>query len=230
MVAVLDVLKVELPVVRQDLGIAAVDTQWLVQHAQQARRDGFTEIVEDRRRFVGQGAKHQATERGDAQFARTILAYVEVGRHAALAIDALRKRRTEHIAFEVVTPRVVGADEILGASFVLEREQRSAVCATVLKGVDAAIRPAIDDHRHLADKVRQVVSRLGNFCLKAQVVPDRSKKQLFLLPVIHLLILIQPVGDACDVTLRPFLFSVYHASPFDYSGDLRWGRRTARTP
>src|ERR1700739_3072677 len=69
MVGVLDVLYIELPVVRQRLDEAADDLDRLLQHAANAPDDRLAEVLFNRRRRLGQGAEYQAAENGGAQLA-----------------------------------------------------------------------------------------------------------------------------------------------------------------
>ena len=84
-IGVLDVLEIELPVVRQDLRAAADHVKRPVQHALQAADDQRAEIGFEILDVLVERAEHQAAQFGDPQPLQVVLLLAELGRHAALA-------------------------------------------------------------------------------------------------------------------------------------------------
>ena len=204
MIGVLDVLEIELPVVRQHLGEAAGDDDRLVQHALDAGRDLFAEILLDRRHVVGKRAEHQSAEQRDAQFARAVVGAAERFVHAALAVDAVLERHRLEVAFQVVVPGVIDAGEVAGMAAPIERDQRAAVRAAVLEGVDLVIEIARHDHRHRAHEGGAVVAGLLDLGFEAEEVPHRAFEDAALLLRVDLRRLVDPERDARQRALRPF--------------------------
>ena len=195
MVRVLHVLDVELPVVRQHLHEAPEHLDGLVHHAQEAPVDLRAEIVVERRRPVGQAREDEATERGGAELSRPVLGLAEGLGHAAQATDALLEGDAEEVAPQVVAPRVIDALEVLGVAPIVEGDQRSAVRAPVLEGVDLAVLAADHDDRHLAHERGPVVARPLDVHLEAHVVPGRPLEDAAQLGLVVGLVLVDPEGD-----------------------------------
>ena len=139
-IGVLDVLEIELPVVRQRLRETADHHDRLVQHALDPAGDLVAEIFLDRRHVLGRAAEHQAGEHRDAQLARAVVGAAERLRHAALAGDAVLEGDRVEVAFQVVVPGVIDAGEVARIAAAIERDQRPAVRAAVLECVDLARR------------------------------------------------------------------------------------------
>ena len=97
------------------------------------------EIVLERRRLGAERAEHQPGEAFDAQLPRRVLLGLAVGGHAALAGDAAAERDAGELAGEVIGPVVIDADDLLRLAALLEAEQRAAMGAAVLEGVDRAV-------------------------------------------------------------------------------------------
>ena len=203
MVGVLDVLEVELPVVRQRLGKPTCDDHGLVQHALDARSDLLAQIFLDRRDVVGQAAEHQAGKGRDAQLARPVLGAAEGLAHAALAVDAVLEGDRLQVAFQVVVPGVVDAGEVARLAAAVERDQRAAMRAAVLEGVDFVVEVARHDHRHGADEGGAIVAGLSHFGLEAKVVPDRTFEDAALLARVDFRRLVDPERHAGQRALRP---------------------------
>ena len=209
MVRVLHVLHVELPVVGQGLGEAADDLYRLSQHARQALEDLGAEVVLDRRRVRGQGAEHEPAHPRRAQLAGPVRLEAEGRRHPALAVDTLLEGDPTEVAPTVVAPGVVDALELALVAAVLEADQRAAMGAAVLEGVDLAVGVPRHHHGHQADVRGAVVARARDVRLQAEEVPDRPLEDATLLGAEHLGILIHPVGHAREGLARP------HASRAD---------------
>jgi hypothetical protein len=56
---------------------------------------------------------------------------------------------------------MVDADEIPGFAALLEGDQRTAMGATILEGIELTITVAGDDNRRVADVCRAKIARLG---------------------------------------------------------------------
>ena len=143
-VGVLDVLHVELPVVRQGLGEAAHDPHRAAQHAPDPPEDLRAQVLLDRRGLGREAREHEAVERGGAQLARPVVRLAERLRHPAAAVAALLERDADQAAPQVVGPGVIDALEVAARRApVVERDQRAAMGAAILEGVDLARpRPA----------------------------------------------------------------------------------------
>src|SRR5207244_12101287 len=87
-IAVLDVLHVELPVARQHLAVTPEQLDRRAHDAPDARRDLGAEIIGERRRVRREGAEYEPGERLDPQLARPVLLGLCVLRHAALAAES----------------------------------------------------------------------------------------------------------------------------------------------
>ena len=181
-VAVLDVLEVQLPVVRQCLRKAADHLDGLVQHTFDARADLGTQVILDGLDVVAEAAKHQATEVGHAQLARRVVLFAKRLGHTAFAMEALLEGHALERALQVIGPGVVDAGEALGRfTLVIKADQGAAMGAAVLEGVDLARPIAGDHHRRVAHKGGAPVAGVRHIGLKAQEAPGRSLKNPLLL-------------------------------------------------
>src|SRR6185295_15766561 len=125
------------------------------------------------------------------------------GRHAAFAADAVAEGDIGEVAGVVVGPVVVDAAETLGGAARLHAHQRAAMRAAVLPRVQLSVRVARDDHRHVADEGGDEALRPGQLGLEAEVVPGVAAPDLRLLFAIQILVLVDPVRDACRAFRRP---------------------------
>ncbi len=131
-----------------------------------------------------------------------MLRHIEIGRHAAAAVDAARERDRAQIAAQVVAPRVVDALEVLPAATVVQADQRAAMGAAVLEGAEVTVLGARDHDGHGANKRGAVVADVGEFGLQAEKVPDRAFEYALLLKRQDVGVGVHPVGDAGE-TFRP---------------------------
>src|SRR4029434_7921033 len=92
----------------------------------------------------------EAAQRGGPELSRPVLGLAEGLGHAAQATDALLEGDAEEVAPQIVAPRVIDALEVLAVAPIVEGDQRPAVRAPVLEGVDLAVLAADHDDRHLA--------------------------------------------------------------------------------
>src|SRR6266446_5592040 len=203
-VRVLDVLEVELPVVRQPLREAPEHLHRLAHHATHAADDLGAEVLLDRRRLGRQRREDEATERGRPQLARAVIGLAEIGGHAAAAVAALLERNADQVAAQVIAPRVVDAlERVLHAARVVQRDQGAAVRAAILERVDTAVLPAHYDHRHLADERRPELAGLGDIGLQAHEAPGGAFEDAAQLGAIVRLVLVDPERHAGKRDGRP---------------------------
>src|SRR5216684_8870808 len=121
MVAVLHIFEIELPVTRKHLSEPA-DHHWFAaaQYALNAGEHFVAEILLDRGYVIGEAAKYQAVQRGQAKFVRRMRLHAEGRRHAPFAADAILESDTGQIAFEVVCPGMIDVGEALDVVTILE--------------------------------------------------------------------------------------------------------------
>ena len=139
------------------------------------------EILRERRRRGAERAEHEPGERLDAQPARRVLLRLAVGRHAALAGNAAAERDPGELAGEIVGPVVIDADDLARLAALLEAQQRAAMGAAVLEGVDDAVGVAGHHHRHVAEIGERKLVRRRQFRFKAQEGPGVAAEDALLL-------------------------------------------------
>ena len=141
MIGVLDVLEIELPVVRQNLRAAADDVKRPVQHALQAADDKRAEIGFRDPRHRGSNVPntrpHNSATRSRCRWCSSLR---NSGGHAALPLDAVLERDRRQMAFEIIAPAVIDAGDFLAVPLVRQAQQIAAMGAAVDKGVDRAVR------------------------------------------------------------------------------------------
>src|SRR5712671_7627041 len=93
-IGILDVLGVELPIVRQYLGAAAENPGWPVQHPTDAAGDFRPEIGLEITRVVAKRSEHQSGKLRHPQPLKIVVVLAELGRHPALALDPALERDT----------------------------------------------------------------------------------------------------------------------------------------
>ena len=130
----------------------------------------------------------------DPQLAGAMILHAERIGHAALPLHAILERHSGQVALPVIGPGVIDAAEILFAfALRIQTDQRAAMRAAVLKGIDLAIRVARDDHRRIADFRGAKITGLRQFHLERQIVPARTMEDALLLRPIGLLGLEHPI-------------------------------------
>jgi len=90
------------------------------QYALNAGEHFVAEILLDRGHVIGEAAKYQAVQRGQAKFVRRMRLHAEGRRHAPFAADAILESDTGQIAFEVVCPGMIDVGEALDVVAILE--------------------------------------------------------------------------------------------------------------
>ncbi len=128
----------------------------------------------------------------------------EARRHPALAGDTPAKGDTVEVAGEIVAPGVVDAGQVVGMAAPLEANEVAAMGAAVDHCMDLAVLPSGDDDRGLAEKGRQVVTRLGEFAGECEILPGRPEKDPAELGAVDLRIRKHPVRNARIALGRPF--------------------------
>jgi len=196
MVGVLDVLHVELPVVRQRLRDAADhDRGSPTQHALDPGCDFLAEIFLERGHVFRERSEDQAVQGGNAQLARAMRLHPEALGHAALSLHAILERHALQVALPVVGPCVIDAAEILLAlAVVVQTDQCAAMRAAVLEGIDLSVAVAGDDDGRIANRGGAEIAWLRQLHFKREVVPARPLKNQLLLGLVGLVGLEHPVG------------------------------------
>jgi hypothetical protein len=193
-IGVLHVLDVQLPVVGQRLHEAAHHPQRAAQHPAHAPQHLVAEIGLERRGVGREAREDEAVQRRGAQLARPMVGLAEGPRHAPASVRSLLERDADQGALEVVAPGVVHALEVAaGVAAVVERDQRAAMGATVLEGVDRAPGSAHHDDRHLADEGGAVVTGLLHVGLETDVAPGGAFEDAAQLRAVVALVLVDPV-------------------------------------
>src|SRR6266480_1733620 len=202
-VAVLDVLHVELPVARQRLAVAAQHLDRRTHHAADARDDLGAKILRERRGVRRQRAEDQACKRLNPQLTRPVCFGAALRRHAAFAAQPLAEGDPGEVAAEIVAPVVIDADDIACLAALVEHEQRSAMGAAVLEGVKLAVLVARHHHRHRTE-ARAAISIGGRqLGFEAEELPGRPAKDARLLLLVNPTIGIRPVGNPREPFCRP---------------------------
>src|SRR5262249_13959521 len=107
------------------------------------------------------------------------------------------------IAFKIVCPIVVDADDLAILTPVLKAQQRAAVRASIFEGVQHAPVVAGYHHRHLAECRGAPRIWLNQLGLQAQEAPARAPKDTLLFLSIDLAVAIGPVRHARIAFDRP---------------------------
>jgi hypothetical protein len=171
-VGVLHILHVELPVVGKRLGVAAEhDRRSSAQHPADPRINLFAEMFLERRNVVRETPEDDTEGFGQPQLARVVLLHAERSRHSALALDAVLEGDLLEVALPVVAPGVIDAGEGLGVAAALQRDQRAAMRATVLKRVEFSIGIPGDDDRGVADEGRDEIAGVLQLDGQAEIIP-----------------------------------------------------------
>ena len=204
MVGILQVLVIHLPVAGQLIAVVAVDLELLagedgVEIGQDSGRQVFLQGLD----LVAVGREDHAVAGGDAQLAQAVFLVLEVLGHAALAVHTALERDALQIAFQVVGPLVVGADEFLGVALAVAAELRATVGAAVLEDIDRAVLGARDHHRGRSDIGPLVVARVGQLGFQGHVVPGLAVEYLLDFLVIDGAAGVDPVRDVMQRVLRP---------------------------
>ena len=147
---------------------------------------------------------------------------IEIGGHAALAIDTAAEWNAGKVTMEIIGPLMVGADEFFGVTAELATEFCGAMRTAILEHIDRAVGRAHDDHGRWTDIGTDEVSGIGDFAFQGHIVPGAPVKNLFDFALVDSLIRVHPVGDARESLRRPHV-------PF-HQRELRAGIRCADRP
>jgi len=195
-VRVLDVLEHQLPVGRHPLALVAEHAQLAtVEDAVEPPQHARTQVVLERRHGVVVRREHHAVARRYGQLLEAVLAAVELGRHAALAIDALPERHRDQRPVELVAPLVVRAREVGRVAERLATHLGAPMRAPVGHHVHPAIVAPGHDHRALADLRQLVVARRRDLGLQRHIRPAGSLEDALQLRRVHVGVDVDPVRD-----------------------------------
>jgi hypothetical protein len=146
-----------------------------------------------------------------------VLLRLAVGGHAALAGDAAPERHPGQPAGEIIGPVVIDAGDLLRRAALREAQQRTAMGAAVLEGMDGAVVVAGDHHRHVAEIGEPERIRLRQLGFQAQEGPGIAAEDALLLLRIEVAVGVEPVGNAGEPFRRPWAparMDVHDAAPY----------------
>ena len=177
MVGVLDVLHVELPVARQRLAVAAEQLHRRPHHAADAAHDLGPEIALERRRVGRQRAEHEARQRLE----RATCAVRDPRAGIAPACRPCRRapcgtQRAVRLPAKIVAPVVIDADDVARLAALVEHQQRSAMRAAVLEGVERTVLVAGHHDGHRAEIGAAIAVGSRQLGLEAEETPGRPAK------------------------------------------------------
>src|SRR5579859_2688633 len=109
MVGIAQILAVRLPVAVDALALVAEDLDRLLHQLVKMPADHRSEVVLKALAPHRKRAEYDAAVGADSQLPKPMFALVEIGRHAALAVDAPLERHAAQVAVQVIVPAVVDA-------------------------------------------------------------------------------------------------------------------------
>src|ERR1700733_246594 len=119
--------------------------------------------------------KDHTVAHGNLELVERMVCRLEVGGHAtadfAVLLQAAAERNTLKVAFQVIGPLVIGAEEFLAIPETLPAELGTAVGADVLDAGYRSIRVPGDDDGAFADGCALEIAGIGNFGFEADIVP-----------------------------------------------------------
>ena len=186
-----------MPVVAEHFQLAAVERR-----LEFAQHFG-PEIIGERFHVVGVGREHDAAMGRDVQLVQSMVLHLEIGRHAAFAGHAAAERNADQVAFQIVGPLVIGADEFVRRAAQLAAEFRGAVRAAVLERMDRAVRGARHHDRGRPDIGADEIAGVRNLRLERDIVPGRAVEDALDFALVNRLVGIDPVGNDGEVVVRP---------------------------
>ena len=186
-VGVLQVLELDLPVGADALARITEDNQAAaVENAVEIGHHLVPEIVLERRHVMVEGGEDDAATGRHLQGLQAVFLHLEVGRHAALFIDATAERYRDQVAREVVGPLVIGADELRRVAVLGITELGAAMGTAVDDHIHRAVGVAHVDHRLVAHETAPVIAGLGNLAFEADKIVAGPAEDHIHLAGIHL--------------------------------------------
>src|SRR5262249_40888049 len=149
------------------------------------------------------GAEYQAREPLEPQLARPVCLGAALWRHAALAAQPFAEGDAGEVAAKIVAPVVVDADDIARLAALVEHQQRSAMPAAVLEGVQRAVLVAGHHDRHRTETRAAITVGVGQLGFEAEEMPGRPAKDARLLVLVDVAIRIDPIGHPGEAFRRP---------------------------
>ena len=127
-IGILEILVIELPIAGQRVAVVP-QKPWLaaVEGRLELLEHLRPEVILKRFHIVEVGSKHDTAVSRNIEPTQSMLSVVEVGRHAALSVDAASEWNAGEIALKVVGPLMVGADEFFYVAAELAAELRGAM-------------------------------------------------------------------------------------------------------
>src|SRR6266508_1159654 len=129
----------------------------------------------------------------------------------AVSADALAEGDAGKRAAEVVAPVVIDADDVARLPELVEHEERAAVRAAVLEGVQCAVLVTGHHHRHLTEIRAAIAVGARQLGLEAEEIPGRAAEDARLLRLIDLAVGIDAIGHAGEPFGRPLPRNCVHA-------------------
>src|SRR5229473_4565788 len=96
---------------------------------------------------------------------------LEIARHAALLFYPAPERHAQEIAFQIVSPLMIGAHDFRRVAELFLAELHAAMGAFIEYGINAAVFVAREYDGFIADKAAFEIARLGNLCGQAGKAP-----------------------------------------------------------
>ena len=175
-IGVLDVLLHQLPVARDALAVVAQHLELAaVEQAVEVGEDGWPHEILQRLHAVVKRRKHHAATGGDFQGGEAMVFGVKVGRHATVDLAVLAnpapKWHALQIAFEVVTPLVIGADKLFFMAMAFATKLHAPMGANVFDHVNLPLVVTRHDDRALTHHRAFEITCKGDFSLETHIAP-----------------------------------------------------------
>ena len=188
---------IELPVPRQRVAIVAEQRRLAaVERRLEFGQHLRPQIILKRFHVVDVGGEHDAAMRGDVEPVQAVIGVLEIGRHAALAVDATPERNPHEVALQIVCPLVIRADELLGVAAQLATEFRRAMRTAILEDMDRTVFGARDHDWSRTNVGANEIAGLRQFAFQRDIVPGAAVKNPLDLALVDDLIGVDPVRDA----------------------------------
>src|SRR5579872_7371832 len=186
-----------MPVVTENFQLAAVERR--LEFAQ----DFGTEIIGDRFHVVRIGREDDPAVRRHRELAKSVILDLKIGGHTALAGSATTERNADQIAFEIVRPLMVRADERPRVAAQLTAKFRRPMHAAVLEHADRAVLAAGHDDRRRSHVGANEIPGIRHFGFERHIVPCASVENAFDLALVDFLIRVDPVRDDRQIVIGP---------------------------
>jgi hypothetical protein len=130
--------------------------------------------------------------------------------------DAAPEGHADQVAFQVVIPLVIGADEFTAVAGSFTAELHAAMGAYVFHNAHLAALVAQQNHRALADGGALEVAGVGNFGFQADITPVRPVEEAFQLALVQRGVGVDAEGNTVGTVALPGRVDVHGLSPIFY--------------